>query len=79
MFQIQVGNAKKRLPSGSPEAKNPGSGSDESYDDAVDNMEEEASKSNWRQYQLTNVTVNSIAGPFFNICSFKHVKDRIKH
>ena len=46
-------NSKKRMPSGSPDVKNSGSCSDNSYDDAIDIIEEEeASKANWRQYQL---------------------------
>jgi hypothetical protein len=49
-----VNNPKKRLPSGSPDVKiyNAGEDSDDSYDNAIDGIEEEASSVNWRHYQL---------------------------
>ena len=47
---------KKRLPSGSPDGKDddsPQTESDDSYDNAVEEVEaEEQSKANWRVYQL---------------------------
>ena len=49
-----VNNSKKRMPSGSPDVKayNAGTCSDDTYDDAVDGLEEEASCANWHHYQL---------------------------
>ena len=50
--KIEVDSVKnrKRLPSGSPDAKKPGSCSGDSYNDAVDIIEDESNKANWRQY-----------------------------
>ena len=48
-----VANSRKRLPSGSPEGKVWGqSNSDDSYDDAIDAMEEKKSRGDWREEQL---------------------------
>ena len=45
-------NSKKRMPSGSPDAVKTKTDTEDSYDEAIDNLEEEEGKANWRQYQL---------------------------
>ena len=54
LMEVDVAtNPKKRMPSGSPDGKEEESGTDDSYDGAIDGMEEEeSSRPDWRMYQL---------------------------
>ena len=45
-------NSKKRLPSGSPNDEEVQFGSDDSNNDAVEDMDQEKGKADWRLYQL---------------------------
>ena len=57
LMEVDVAtNPKKRMPSGSPDGKEEESGTDDSYDGAIDGMEEEeSSRPDWRMYQLVRL------------------------